>query len=340
MKVLSIGAGAIGSYIAASLGAQSHTIVILERSANIPLLSAGGLHLTVNNAQIHVEGVHAVDTLEAAMVHGPFDLALFALKSYDTETALEGMRPHLKEIPPILCLQNGVENEPRIAAVLGGGKVIPATVTTAVARLGTGRVAVERLRGIGIAGSHPLVPAILTAFENAGLNPRHYPDADAMKWSKLLTNLVSNATSAVLELPPRQVYSHYGLFRLEMAMLREALAVMRGLGLDVVNLPRTPVQALAFAASRLPTRLSQPLLIRAIGKGRGEKMPSLYLDLQSGGRESEVSSLNGAVVSAAQALGIPAPVNRLLTSLLLELVWNPDRRAEFTANPAALLARL
>jgi Ketopantoate reductase PanE/ApbA C terminal. len=80
-------------------------------------------------------------------------------------------------------------------------------------------------------------------------------------------------------------------------MLRECLAVMKAQGIDVVDLPKTPVRALAFA-TRLPLWLSKPLLGRAAGSGRGGKMPSFHIDLHSGRGKSEVDYLHGAVVRA------------------------------------------
>ena len=56
-----------------------------------------------------------VSTLEEALRYGPFDVALFALKSFDTAAALEGIKPFADKMPPILCLSNGVANEPAIA---------------------------------------------------------------------------------------------------------------------------------------------------------------------------------------------------------------------------------
>ncbi len=60
------------------------------------------------------------------------------------------------ELPPALCLQNGVENEARIAAALGAERVIYGTVTSAVGRKGPGHIVLERLRGVGVAAGHPL----------------------------------------------------------------------------------------------------------------------------------------------------------------------------------------
>ncbi len=59
-------------------------------------------------------------------------------------------------MPPILCLQNGVDNEPAIAAVLGPDRVIAGTVTCSIARRAAGDIVLEKARGIGIAAGHPL----------------------------------------------------------------------------------------------------------------------------------------------------------------------------------------
>jgi 2-dehydropantoate 2-reductase len=278
-------------------------------------------------------------SLAEALAHGPFDVALFALKSYDTAAALEGMRPHTADLPPVLCLQNGVDNEPRLAGVLGAEKVIPGTVTSAVGRDGVGAIRLERLRGMGLAAGHPLSTRLAAALEAAGLRPRLYPRAADMKWSKLLTNLVGNATSAILDMPPGEVFAHPDLFRLEMAQLREALRVMAGLGARVVDLPGTPVRLLALGV-RLPAALSRPLMVRAVGGGRGGKMPSFHIDLHSGRGQSEVEYLNGAVARHAERLGLPAPANRLLTETLLALTTGEAPLSEYARQPEKLFARL
>ena len=118
---------------------------------------------------------------------------------------------------------------------------------------------------------------------------------------------------------PAEIFSHPGLHRLEVAQMREALAVMRAQNLRPVNLPGTPVKLLAGGVRFLPPALSQPLLQKAVGGGRGGKMPSFHIDLHSGRGRSEVDYLNGAVVRFGEKFGMPTPVNRLLNETLLRL---------------------
>ncbi|MFH2102206.1 MAG: 2-dehydropantoate 2-reductase [Chloroflexota bacterium] len=348
MNILIFGAGAIGTYIGGSLLLSGHQAVFIEQQGVVDVLRQRGLRLdlTVDKRRnqtdaflIDPSGYRCVPSLAEALRHGPFDLAVFALKSFDTAAALEGMKPHRDQMPPLLCLQNGVDNEPAIAALLGPDRVIAGTVTSSIGRLAAGDIVLERQRGVGIAGGHPLSDSLAAACGDAWLNPRLYPRAADMKWSKMLTNLVGNASAAILNMTPREVFAHPGLFSLEMAMMSEALAVMEALGVKVVDLPGTPVRALALA-TRLPAFISKPLLVKAVGGGRGGKMPSFHIDLHSGRGRSEVDWLNGAVVQQGELTGVPTPVNRLLTTTLLALTRDERAIREYDHQAQKLLIDL
>ncbi len=348
LNLLTFGAGAIGTYIGGSLALAGHNVVFVEQPAVTDELRRRGLRLdlTIDERRKKKEAFLlpppsfvAAGSLEDALKFQPFDVAVFALKSFDTAAALEGMKPFAEKIPPVLCLSNGVDNEAMIAAVLGAGRVIHGTVTSAIGRRGAGDIVLEKLRGIGIANGNPLSAKLVSAFNAAYLNALLFPDAAAMKWSKMLTNLIANPTSAVLDMTAAQVFANRKLYKLEIQMLRECLAVMKAQNIEVVDLPKTPVRALAFAA-KLPPWLSKPFLARAAGSGRGGKMPSFHIDLHSGRGKSEVEYLHGAVVRAGERAGVPTPVNKVLTETLLALTNKDILLEEFAGRPEKLLDRM
>ena len=348
LKILSFGAGAIGTYIGGSLALAGHEIVFIEQPAVLGELRGRGmrLDLTLDDRRklkeitvLAPEAFVAVANIEEALRYGPYDVALYALKSFDTAAAVEGMRPFAQRLPPVLCLSNGVDNEPALAGVLGAGKVIPGSVTSAIGRRGPGDIVLERLRGVGIASVPPLSERLVEAGNAAFLNARRYSNAAAMKWSKLLTNLIANPTSAILDMTAEQVFSDPKLYRMEVAMLRECVAVMEAQHIPVVDLPGTPARALAFA-TKLPLWLSKPFLARAAGSGRGGKMPSFHIDLHAGRGKSEVEFLHGAVVRAGEQYGVPTPVNKLLTETLMALTRKEIPLDEFAHRPERLLALL
>ncbi len=159
------------------------------------------------------------------------------------------------------------------------------------------------------------------AFDKALLNSKLFDDAASMKWSKMLTNLLANPTSAILDMTAGEVFANRDLYKLEIAMLRECLAVMEAQDIKVVDLPGTPVRALAYA-TKLPLWLSKPFLSRAAGAGRGAKMPSFHIDLHAGRGKSEVEYLHGEVVRAGEKCNVPTPVNKALTETLMALTNN------------------
>ena len=286
MKVLAFGAGAIGTYIGGSLALAGQPVVFVERPPVVDELRQRGLRLdltldkrrqTKDASRVDPSAFVIVSTLEEALQYGPFDVALFALKSFDTRAALEGMIPFKDKMPPVLCLSNGVSNEPAIGEALGADKVIYGTVTSAIGRRGRGDIVLERLRGLACAKGHPLSERLNKALNMAYLNSQLFDDALSMKWSKMLTNLIANPTSAILDMTAREVFADKDLYKLEIDMLKECLAVMEAQGFKVVDLPGTPVRALAFATT-LPLWLSKPFLSRAAGAGRGGKMPSFHID--------------------------------------------------------------
>jgi 2-dehydropantoate 2-reductase len=340
MKILFFGAGAIGTYIGGSLALAGHTVTFIERPEAADIIRAQGLKLTRGGIIEKVQPSLLVTSPAEALAAGPYDFGVFALKSFDTATALDQLRAaHTPgaDSPPLLCFQNGVDNEPEIARALGADHVIAGTVTTAVGKPGVGEVVEERKRGVGVALGHPLSQAIVGALDGAGLAAHAYPAAGPMKWSKLLTNLIGNATSAILDLTVAELFAEPRLFDLEMAMLKECLAVMRAQGYRPVDLPGTPVRALALAIEALPRPLAQPILKRAVGGGRGGKMPSFHIDLHSGRGQTEVRWLNGAVVRCGAERGVPAPVNQVLTDTLEALSAGRLDRAVFRRQPDQLL---
>jgi len=348
MKILTFGAGAIGTYIGGSLVLAGHQVVFVERQKTVDELRERGLRLdltlderrkTKEASVINPSAFVIVSSLDEALRYGPFDLALFALKSFDTQAALESMQPFAEKLPPLLCLSNGISNEIAIAEALGKDKVIYGTVTTAIGKRGAGDIVLEKLRGVGIAKGHGLSEKVHAALDAAYLNSRLFDDAASMKWSKMLTNLIANPTSAILDMTAGQILADKHLYKLEIDMLRECLAVMQAQGLQVVDVPGTPVRALAFATT-LPLWLSKPILGRVAGAGRGLKMPSFHIDLHNGRGKSEVDYLHGEVVRAGEKLHVPTPVNKMLTEILLKLTNKELPLEEFAHQPEKLLKKL
>lgn len=352
LRILIIGAGAIGCFVGGKLASAGHAVTLVGRARTVPALQARGLELyTADGAVERVPSVSAVASVQEAFP-GPYDLAVLAVKSYDTATVLDEIAAATAEPPlAILSLQNGVGNEEEIAAHVGPQRVIAGTITAPVEVKEPGIVQVTKPKfAIGLADYRPtsdgagsnslssLLTTLSSTFTSAGLPSRVYNDAPSMKWSKLLMNMIGNATSAILAEPPAVTFADPRIADLEIDALREALRVMAAAGIRPLNVEKYPLRTLAPLLRFGPRPLLRSALHRVVGGARGGKMPSLFLDLESGKRGSEVGWYNGAIVRKGVEVGIETPVNCLLTETVQQLAAEPGLRADWRGNFDLLVA--
>ncbi len=330
---LVVGPGAVGTYLGGSLALHGYPVVWLARPRHREVLVSQGLHLALPFGEFHLPAGPVVTDWEQALAYRP-QAVLLAVKGYHLAEVIQALAPVAERVPPVLCFLNGVGAEERLAEVLGPEKVVHATLLTAVEGQGVGRVRVRKFRGLGLSARHPQARAWQRVFEHARLNPRLYTNPQAMKWSKLVLNLMGNSLAALLGWPPGRIYRHPLTCRWEIAQLREALAVMAALGLQPVPLPKTPVPWLARVV-RLPPRVACWLLAPFVARGRGGKMPSFYYDLQAG-RPTEAPFYHGPVVEHGQRLGIPTPVHQGLLQVWQEVEAGRVQASTFFNRPEAL----
>jgi 2-dehydropantoate 2-reductase len=337
-RILAFEAGATSLYVGGSLALQGHQVAFVASSDQVSDLRRQGITIELPSGRESLPEPEIYESLASALEAGPYDLGIFAHKAYQTRPTLEALEPYQGDLPPLLCLQNGVENEAVLGSSLGANRVIAGAVTSQIYQKSPVEVVVENVRGIGIAASQSLSHELASMMDEAELNPRLYARENDMKWSKMLTDLLGNATSAILDMPPEEIFQHPQLFRLEVAQLREALKVMSANGIRVVDLPGTPVRALSFSLRSLPISISRPLLKSAVGRRGLERMSPFHEDLHGPDEECEVLYIHGAVARFGQNLGVPTPINHTLTDILLSMSRGELGLQAFSHAPDKLLA--
>jgi 2-dehydropantoate 2-reductase len=345
VQVLVYGAGAVGSLLAAALAgaegtaAERPAVTVLGRRPHVASIRTWGLIVESPAGRTVSKGADSITALDD--LAAPPDVVILTVKAYHVPESLALLAGVLARPGVIVVvLQNGIGSEETVAGLIGGDRTVSGTVTISVELERPGAVR-RHTAGGGVAlapvGAAAPVAHVAALFRQSPLPVRVYPDAAQMKWSKLLLNLLANATSAILDLPPRAIANDARLFALERAAFCEAVEVMRRLGLRPVALPGYPVPLLVRVMAA-PPWAGQTVLRRALGRGRGDKMPSLWHDLERGRSQNEVAVLNGAVARKGEQLGISVPVNRTLTSVLLDLVEGRADRDVYRHRPDALLA--
>jgi 2-dehydropantoate 2-reductase len=352
-NVLVIGAGAIGCLVGGKLAMAKQQVTLVGRPALVEEVRARGLQITdehgahtVRNLRAATSMLEAYDRSESA-----FDLAIFTMKSYDTAAAVDELRQALVDTgappPTLLSLQNGVGNEALLADL--AAPVIAGSITTPVSVDGPGIIRIDKPSyGVGLAmwgedgivhaGEHvsPLFDGVCGLMEIAGFAVRPFASAASMKWTKLLMNMMGNATCAILDEAPQQVFADKRMVDMEIGAWREALAVMRTAQIAPVDLERYPFSKLAPLIRYAPVVVIRPILRKQIGGARGGKLPSLHIDLHGNKGKSEIRWLNGAVVEIGRQLGVQTPINTALTETLLRLVEHPEERSGWKGAHARL----
>jgi len=312
MKVYIVGAGAVGTY----LGDLLQTI-----------------NVDVTYAPRNLADVMPVDA----------DVAIVAVKSYDTDRAIETLRKAIQF--PQKCVfvspQNGIGNEEKLAAAFGEDNVVAAALTVPVGRNhGNGHGEATKEGGLAFAPLGKNAYNWLTAaFASTGLKAQVVHDWRALKWSKLALNIVANASCAILNVLPNRLVHYDEIFTLEIRAIREVRAVMHAMRISPIDLPRYPVRAMQGIAT-LPSPVSRKLLSSRVAGARGTKPPSLLLDLRAGRDQTEVDFLNGAVACAGRDHNVRTPVNAVYARVLEDIAHMPQLWAKYREHPDTLAAEV
>ena len=346
MKILVVGAGAVGSFLGTLLAAAGNEVTlvrIFELSSNDPMT------LVSPDGAVQSFPLRRVSRTEKAS--SP-DLILLAVKMPALRDAIGPtlMWPTV----PTLTVENGIGAEGIAAELRPEAPLIAGSLTAPIELVSENEIRWLGKGGLGLSAVTPdaqsSVRALRREFGRVGFRTAEIRDASSMKWSKLLANLIANATGAVLDMDAEEIYRDPRLFAIERRQLCETLDVMHQLGLKPVGLPGAAVPWLARVA-RLPSWLSRPILSRIVGGARAGKLPSLRVHVRAveagtppitsvAGEPTEVHWMNGAVARFGVVTAVPTPVNSLLVELVDDVAADPARRAALRRNPDRLLAEL
>ena len=121
MRIVVMGSGGTGGFFGAKLARAGEDVTFVARGAHLAALRAEGLRI-----RSAVEGEWSVQAPAVERLDGlpPAGLVLFCVKSFDTEEAAALIRPVVGPDTGVLSIQNGVDNEEKLARALGAGHVL------------------------------------------------------------------------------------------------------------------------------------------------------------------------------------------------------------------------
>jgi 2-dehydropantoate 2-reductase len=324
MRFVIFGAGAIGGAVAARLAEGGFEVAVIARGAHLDAIQRDGLTFETPERRTVLRLPAAEDAAELG-VGADGDVLLLATKSQDTPGALAALRLAGAHDVPIVCLQNGVENE-RLAlrafeAVYGAVVMLPA------AHLEAGIVQAygERLTGIVDVGRYPegvdeCCDAVTAALEASRFSSRARTDIMRYKYAKLILNL-GNAVEALVG------RGEPGDELTEQAQA-EGRAALTAAGI-------------AFEASEVDdlTARWQRIGVKEIGD-RPRAGSSTWQSLARGTATIETDYLNGEVALVGRLHGVPTPVNAALCELAAREVAKGEGPGRLTADDVLAVAAM
>lgn len=283
-RVAIIGAGAIGGMFATAAHDAGHHVTLCVRTP-IP-----GLEVTSHGHAREIP-VTIATTPEGL---APADWVLVCTKAQDTASAAPWLASLAGPGVTVVIAQNGIGHEARVRPLAPHSPLLPALVYIAVERVAPGRIVRHSGNTVrapqGEAGA-----AFADLLAGSGLKITQNAQFHTEAWRKLLTNVAANPITA-LTLRRMDVFASPEVDQLARALMREAVAVGRADGADLAE---TDVAA------------TMDMYLRT-DQDSGTSM--LYDRLAS--RPLEHEHLTGAVVAAAQRLGVDAPLNTAILALL------------------------
>ncbi|MDQ4099856.1 MAG: 2-dehydropantoate 2-reductase [Chloroflexota bacterium] len=316
MRITVVGAGAMGSLMAARLAASNNEVVLFGRpSAHLTLLQERGLTLIERDGRQRMVPLAA--TTDAADARGS-ELVIVLVKAWATAEATAPLREVLTRETAVLTLQNGLGNAATLRSTLLRGGVRPSVwmgVTTQAAFRPEPGVVVHTGDGITAIGRRTIganerLKAIAACFSLAGWQTIAVDDIHRWVWRKLAVNAAINPLTALAGVPNRVISSDAGLRAAAAALAAEVVAVAnaRGVAIDTAEV---------LAA------------VEEVARATGENRSSMLVDLDQNAR-TEIDAINGAVVAEGRRRGVKAPANQLMTALIRAR----ERRAQLS-EPAA-----
>lgn len=312
------GAGAVGGVLGARLHAAGADVVLVARGAHLEAIRTHGLC---------VQSPVGETTMEVATAAGAAEIewdgetvVLLAVKSHQSAPALLDLAAHAFPATPVVCVQNGVANEP--AALRFFEQVYAVCVMMPTAHLEPGIVQAhcDPVPGILDVGRYPegvdaVTRDVAAAFASAGFVSEPTPDIMAWKRRKLLANL-ANAVQACCGSGPEAV-------TLIDRARAEGEAVLAAAGLDVVS------------AERDRERRGDILQVASVD-GQERAGGSSWQSMRRATGSIETDYLNGEIVLLGRLHAVPTPVNELIRRTALRMARD---RAEPGSLPVVELLR-
>ncbi|MGI9599389.1 MAG: ketopantoate reductase family protein [Acidimicrobiales bacterium] len=341
-KIVVVGAGAIGSSVAADLTDAGQDVTIIDQwPAHVDKMRADGLRINMPDLELQV-AVDAHHICDLASLRPTFDIAMVCVKSFDTRWAAQLIEPYLAPDGVLVGIQNSM-NDDAHGAIVGRERTVgcaielsadiydPGVVTRNTTRSGTWLTVGELDNST--TPRLEMLAELLSAVAVTEVSTNIY----GSKWTKLVANSMAMGPFGLLGLRNWEAAALPGMREISVMLGRESVAVGRALGYELQ--PVFGLSAEEFSGG------TDEVLYKAmdtLNAHVGSEAVTATVQDYWKGRRSEYEFITGLVVDKGVEVGLPTPANsavfeiyRQIDSGDLELTpTNLDRLQKLLSAPS------
>ncbi|HEY5899389.1 MAG TPA: 2-dehydropantoate 2-reductase [Burkholderiales bacterium] len=346
-RIAIVGAGALGGYVGGSLAQLGHDVTFIDPwPENVETIRSRGIELdgvtpqerfTVRKAKI----LHVTEAQSLAKT--PVDIAMVAMKSYDTAWATALVAQYLAPQGFVVSLQNCL-NEETIAGIVGWGRTVGVVASLiSVDMYEAGRIRRTVPKGgdkhtvFRVGEPHGRITARveelvgwLRGIDSAKATPNLWGE----RWTKLVQNAMGNPITAATGMTTPACQAHPVIRRFSLAVAAEGIRVGQALGYQLEKIRGIEPAVLARAGegdAESVNKVEAILVPKTDANPRGDiQRPSMAQDILKG-RRTEIGQMNGFIVRKGAELGLPTPSNATITKIVTSI-----ERGELKPSPAHL----
>jgi 2-dehydropantoate 2-reductase len=346
-RIAIVGAGALGGYVGGTLAHLGADVTLIDPwPENVETIRSRGIELDGMTAdeRFVVKSAKTLHLTEVqALAKRPLDVAMIAMKSYDTAWATALIAPYLSAEGFVVSLQNCL-NEETIAGIVGWGR----TVGVVASMISVDLYEAGRIRRTVAKGGDK--HTVFRVGEPHGRVTRRveelvewFSGVDSSKattnlwgerWTKLVQNGMGNGVTAATGLTSGACLRNDVIRSFQIRLGGEAVRVGQALGYQLEKIRGLDAERLARAAEGDRAALAEvetALIPKAGVNPRGDiQRPSMAQDILKG-RRTEIDAMNGFIAVKGAAVGVAAPSHARLTQIVTKV-----ERGEVKPSPALL----
>lgn len=296
MKIAVIGAGAMGSIYGGHLSLNNEVYLVDKNQAVVDAIQADGLKIDEDGTT----NVYHPIALSSTKDVGTVDLIILFVKSIFSKSALEENKHLIGETTRLLTLQNGAGHEDLLMEYVPEERVVIGTTEDNGAVLAPGHVrrGGEGKTNVGllVKDNDNFLQTLKDAFDKCGFKVKIHDNIQQLIWDKLFTNVSLSAVTGVLQVDMGYIAGNEYAWNMTKALIHEAVQVAKALGLTC--------DEEAVTKKVQETSLNNP-----------NGCTSIRADLRDG-RRTEVDTISGAVVRAADKCGVDVPSHKLIVNMV------------------------